>query len=64
MLSMDASDLDVELVSNSLEFILPLAEIWKSNVDRGSESSTQVCWTRCNVAQVVIMSKAGDLLDL
>ena len=44
VLTMDSSDLDIVLVSNSLELVHLFTKVWKLDMDRGSESSTKVGW--------------------
>ena len=55
VLSMDTSNLDKVLVSNLVELLLLLHELWKLNVYGGSQSSTKVGWARSDVSKMVIM---------
>ena len=44
VLSVDTSDLDVVFVSNFVELILVLHQLWKLDVHGGSKGSTEVGW--------------------
>ena len=44
VLSMDTSDLYVVLISDLVELCLVLHELWKLDVDGGSEGGTEVGW--------------------
>ena len=61
---MDSSDLDVELVSNSLELIPFLRELGESDVNGGSEGSSQVGGARGDVTKMVVMGEFCLLLDV
>ena len=54
MLAMDASDLDMVLVCDSLELIHFSTKIWQFNVYRGSKSSSKIGWAGCDVAKALI----------
>ena len=64
MLAVSTSDLHIVLVCNGLELVLLSAKLWQMYVDRGSESSAQVCWARCDIARLLRVGKFGNLLDL
>ena len=61
---MDASDLDMELISDGLEFSLLGAEFGKLDMNRGTESGTEIGGAGGDVAEMFIVSKLGDFLDL
>ncbi len=61
---MDASNLDVELVCNLLELSHLCTELWKSDVNRCSQSRTEVSWAGSDVTKMVIMSELSNLLNL
>ncbi len=63
VLSMDASDLDVELVSNCLELVHLLGKLRELNVNGGAEGSSEVGRARGDIAEVSVMSELGNLLD-
>ena len=64
VLSMDASDLDVVLLSNLVELLLVVHELWQLDVDRGTHGGTQVGWARCDVAEVVVVGELQVLFNL
>jgi len=64
VLSVDASDLDMELVSNLLELSLLGSKLGQLDMDRGAEGSSEVCGARGDVTEMFVMSESGDLLDL
>jgi len=43
-LSTGSTDLDVPLVSDSSELFHVLSEVWKSNVDGGTDGGSEVGW--------------------
>jgi len=61
-----STDLDGVLVGNSLELGLVLwsAQLWKVDVDGGTEGGSEVGWARSDVTQVVVVSELASLLDL
>ncbi len=61
---MDASDLDMELIGNLLELGHLGTELRQGNVDRSSQSSSEVGWARSDVAKMFIVGKLSHLLDL
>ena len=63
VLTVSTTDLDVVLVSNSLELLLLVAELGESDVDGGTETGSEVGWARGDVAEVVIVSELGLLLN-
>jgi len=64
VLSMDASDLDVEFVGNSLEVCHFSTELRELNMDRCSKGSSEISWARSDVAKAFIVSETSDLLNL
>ena len=64
MLAVDASDLDLETVSNSLEFILLSTKLGEGNVDGGSECCSKVSWARGDIAELVVVSKLSHALNV
>ena len=52
VLSVDTSDLDLIFVSNRLMEIWVLHELWKVNVNGGSESSSKVGWASGDVSKM------------
>ncbi len=57
MLTVDAADLDIVLVSNCLEGSHVLRKLGKLDVDGGSHGSTKVGWARGDVTEVLIMGE-------
>jgi len=57
VLTVDASDLDVEFVGDGVESVFVLGEEWKLNMDRCSECSSKVGWARSDVTKMVIMGE-------
>ena len=64
MLSVDTSDLHVVLVSDSVELVLVLHQLWKLDVHGSSEGGTEVGWARGDVTEMVIMGKLALGLDV
>jgi len=64
MLTMNSSNLDVELVSDSLEVCHFGSELRQSDVNRCSQGSSEVGWAGSDVAKAFIMGKSCDLLNL
>ena len=64
MLSMDTSDLYVVLVSDGLHEALVSHELWKVNMDGGSETSSHVGWAGGDVTEVIIVGEFSFLFDL
>ena len=64
MLAVDAANLHVVLVSNSLEISHPGTKLRQSDVDRSSQGSAKIGGARCNVSEVVIARELGNLLNL
>lgn len=64
VLTVDASDLDVELVGDLLELFHVLGELGELDVDGGAESGSEVGGARGDVAEVVIMGELADGLDV
>jgi len=63
VLSVDSSDLHVELVSNSVELCLILGQLWKLNVDGSSEGSSEVGWARGDVTKMLVVRELADLFN-
>jgi len=63
VLSVDTSDLYVIFVSDGLMEIWVLHELWKVDVNGGSESSSKVGWAGRDVTKMLIVSEFGFLLD-
>lgn len=61
---MDAADLDVELVSDSLESGHVLGELGELDVDGGTHGSTEVGGAGGNVTEVLVVGELDNLLDL
>ena len=49
VLSVDSSDLDVELISNLVELILLLSKLWELDMNGSSHGGTEVGWARGDV---------------
>jgi len=64
VLSVDTSDLHVVLVSDSVELVLVLHQLWKLDVHGSSEGGTEVGWARGDVTEMVIMGKLALGLDV
>ena len=60
---MDASDLDMELVSDGLEFWHLNAELWKGDMNRSSQGSSEVCGAGGDVAKAFIVSESSHLFN-
>ena len=63
VLTVDTTDLDVVLVSDLLESVLVLGELWKLDVDGSSEGGSEVGWAGGDVSKMVGVGELGDLLD-
>jgi len=63
MLSVDSSDLDEVLISNGVEFVLLLHQLWKLDVDGSSEGSSEVCWARGDVSEMFILGELAHGLN-
>jgi hypothetical protein len=59
MLSMDSSDLDLIFVGNGLMEVWVLHELWKVDVNGGSESSSNVGWASRDITEMVIVGELG-----
>jgi len=60
---MDSSDLNEVFVSNGLELLLLLHQLWKLDVDRCSQGSSKVGWARSDITEMVIVRELGNLLN-
>jgi hypothetical protein len=63
VLTVGTTNLDVILGSNSLELLLLVAELGKLDVDGGTETGTEVGGAWGDVAEVVVVSELGLLLN-
>jgi len=63
VLTVGTADLNVVLVSDSLEVSLVLSEKWQVDVHGGAKCGTQVGWARGDVTQVVVMSELRNFLN-
>ena len=61
---MDTSDLDEVLGGDALELLLLLHELWKLDVDGGSESGSEIGWARGDVTKMLIVRELADGLDV
>ena len=64
VLSVDTSDLDEVLVSDSVELLLALHELWKLDMNGSSECSSEVGWARGNVTEMLVVGKLADGFNL
>ena len=64
MLTVDASDLHIVLLSNLVELLLLSHQLWKLDVDRSAHGSSQVRWARGDVSKMFVMSKLKILFNL
>jgi hypothetical protein len=64
VLSVDSSDLNMELVGDGVELFLVLHELWKLDVHGSSESGSEVGWARGDVSEMVVVRELADLFDL
>ena len=60
MLTVDTSDLHVELVGDLVELLLVLHQLWKLDVDGSSEGSSEVGWAGSDVTEVIVVSELAD----
>ena len=63
VLTTGATDLDVVLVSDSLEFVPVLHELLQADVDRSAEGCTEVSRARCDITEMAVVSELGSSLD-
>jgi hypothetical protein len=64
VLTVDATNLDIELVGDLLEFSHLGSKLRKSNMDRGAKGSSEVGRARSDIAEMIVMSKAGNSLNV
>jgi hypothetical protein len=64
MLTMDTSDLHEVLSGDLLELLLLLHELWKLDVDGGSEGGSEIRWARGDVTKMLIVGELADGLDV
>jgi len=64
VLTVNSSDLHMELVCNCLEFFLFGTELWQMDVHRSSKSCTEVGWTRSDVSKVLIVREFCNGLNV
>ena len=60
VLTVDTSDLNEVLSSDGIELFLVLHELWKLDVDGGSESGTKVSWARGDVTEMLVVGELAD----
>ena len=63
MFSVDSSNLDIIFICNLIKLNFIFWKIWKFDMDRCSEGSSQICWAWCYVAKVIIMSKFSNFFN-
>ena len=63
VLTTGATDLDVVLVSDSLELVPVLHELLQADVDRSTEGCTEVSRARCDITEMAVVSELGSSLD-
>ena len=61
--SVDTSDLNLIFVSNRLMEIWVLHELWKVDVNGGSETSSKIGWAGRDVSEMLVVGELGFLLD-
>ena len=61
--TVSTTDLDVESISNSLEFLLVVSEVGQVNVDGGTECSTEVSGAGGDVTEVLVVGEFSLLLN-
>ena len=64
MLSVNTSDLDLILLSNSVESFLFTHKLWQLDVDRGSHGGTKVGWARGNVTEMLVVGEINDSFNM
>ena len=64
VLSVDTSDLHEILGGDFLELLLLLHELWKLDVDGGSEGGSEIGWARGDVTEMVIVGELADCLNV
>jgi hypothetical protein len=63
VLSVNTTNLDIVLVSDSLELCLILGKKWELNMDWSSHGGTKVGGAWGDVTEVLVVSELDDLLD-
>ena len=63
MLTVNTTDLNVVLVSNSIECVLLCHKLGEIDVNRSSESSTKISRAGCNISEVIVLSEFTILLN-
>ena len=63
MLTVDTSDLDLIFVSNGLMEIWVLHELWKVDVNGGSESSSKIGWASGDVTEMLVVGELSFLFN-
>jgi hypothetical protein len=63
VLTVDTSDLNKVFISNRVELIFVVHELWKLDMDGGSESSSKIGWARGDITEMIVMSKLANLLN-
>jgi hypothetical protein len=64
VLTVGTSDLDVETISDLLEFSLAVTKVGQVNVDRSAKGSAAICGAGGDVTKILGVSEFGNLLDL
>ena len=64
VLAMDTSDLDMVLGGDLLELFLLLHQLWKLDMDGGSEGGSEIGWARGDVTKMGIVRELADGLDV
>ena len=64
VLSVDSSDLDVVLVGDLVEQVFVLHQLWKLDMNGGSQGGTEVGGAGGDVTEVIVVSELADLLNL
>ena len=62
--TVDATNLNMELISNLFELSHLCTEFGKCNMHRGTQGRSKVSRARCDIAKMVIVSKSGHSLDM
>lgn len=63
MFSVDSSDLNIVFFGYFFEFAPVLAQSWKSDVNGGPETSSEVGWASCDISEMSIVSKFSLSFD-
>ena len=63
VLSMDSSDLNVEFIGNGVELGLVFSKLWKFDMNRSSQSGTEIGWARGDETEMFVVTELCDLLN-